>query len=137
VTTINAPVRFRDPIIYLTPLIHSFRPRVVWPNTDPPALDDEALPLWITYPGFPTKRAVDLLAISRRALREARRLRRPSLVIQSLTDETVRPSSGRILQRALGPNTEMVLLEQSLHNALLDGARDQVRDAILHRLQTT
>jgi carboxylesterase len=136
VTTINAPVRFRDPTIYLAPLLHPLRPRVERRNTDPPSLDDEARPLWITYAGFPTRRAVDLLAISRRALREAKRLRRPALVIQSRTDETVRPSSGRILKRALGPHAEMVWLERSLHNALLDGARDQVRDAILRRLQT-
>lgn len=134
ITTINSPVRFRDPLIYLTPLIHPFRPRVYWPEGDPPGPDPETSPLSITYPGFPTRRAVDLLAISRRAVRAARSLRRPALVIQSKEDETVRPSSARVLRRALGHTTRLVWLESSRHNALLDGERDRIEEELLLHL---
>jgi carboxylesterase len=136
VTTVNSPLRFRNKQMYLTPLAHRVRPVVVWPEQDLPDLDPEARPLWAcTYQGFPTRTAADLLRISRRARRAARRLRRPSLVIQSKTDETVDPVSGRLLARALGTQCRLVWLERSLHNALLDHERDVIEQALLERIR--
>ncbi len=133
VTTINSPIRFRDRTIWLSPLAHRLRPMVEWKEGDPPPLDPEAEPLWLTYQGFPTKAAAELLLLSRRALRAAGRLRRPSLVIQSRTDETVDPASALILRQALGRDCRLVWLEDSLHNALLDRNRHQVEEALVER----
>ena len=72
-------------------------PRVDWPAEDPPDLDDEMMPFWITYTGFPTRSAAHLVSIMRRAVFAARRLDTPSLVIQSKTDESVDPRSARVL----------------------------------------
>jgi carboxylesterase len=134
--TINAPVRFRDPRIYSSPFLYLIRSQVIWANPESPPLDEEARPLWLGYPGFPTKRGGDLVAISRRALKAARRLRRPALVVQSRTDESVDPASGRILQRALGRRADLLWLDDCRHNALLDGQRHLVHQAVLRRIGT-
>ena len=94
------------------------------------------LELWrLTYQGgAPTTAVADLMSISRRAVRAARTLRRPSLVIQSKTDPVVHPSSGIILHRVLGEESWLVWLERSIHNSLLDRERHVIHDAVLARI---
>lgn len=135
ITTVSAPLAYRRRSIYLAPLIHPLRPFTPWPPS-PPLEDVETSPLFLTYSGFPTKRAADLLVVSRHARRAARRLRRPALVVQSLMDESVRPSSATTLAKLLGPNTQTLWLTHSRHNALLDGERALIHDALLARLQS-
>jgi carboxylesterase len=134
VSTINSPIVVRSKTLYLTRLIHRFRPTVEWPDSGPPDLDDEMTPLWITYTGFPTRCAADLVSIMRKALVAARRLDTPSLVIQSRIDESVDPRSARIVARLLGRDCRLVWLERSMHNALLDRERDVIGRAVLDRL---
>jgi esterase/lipase len=76
------------------------------------------------------------VVLSRHARRAARRLRRPALLVQSLTDESVRPQSATKLARLLGPNTQLLWLKHSRHNALLDRERSLIHDALLARLQS-
>lgn len=134
VSTINAPISIRDKTAYLARLLHRFRPEVRWPEEDPPDLDDEVKPFYLTYPGFPTKAMADLVSISRQALRIAPDLRCPTLVVQSLVDETVDPRSGARLARAFGRQTHLVWLESSIHNSLLDRERHVIHAAVLDRL---
>lgn len=134
ITTINSPIVFRDKKIYLAGLARVFRPEVHWPEEDPPALDEEVAPYWLTYSGFPTKASAGLLTISRQALRTAEQVSCPALVIQSLVDESVDPKSATKLARALGPQTRLVWLESSIHNALLDRERHVIHTAVLDRL---
>lgn len=131
ISTINSPVAFRDKKIYFAWLAHPFQPEVHWPEEDPPDLDEEVRPYWLTYPGFPTKASVGLLSISRRARRAARDVRCPALVVQSLADESVDPRSGSILAHALGDETRLVWLRTSRHNALLDRERHVIHQAVL------
>ncbi len=133
-TTINAPVRLRDRRALLLPLIALLRPEIDHTDEPLPAVDDAAAELFFTYRTYPTRSAVQLLKLRRRALHAARRLRRPATVIQSRADETVDPSSGEILARALGPSTRLVWLERSIHNALLGSERDRVAQAILEQV---
>ncbi len=135
VTTINSPVLVRDPTLYLTPIAHRFRPVVEWPDDGAPDLDEEMTAYWITYAGFPTRAAAQLVTIMRRGLMAARRLDRPSLVVQSRTDESVHPVSGRILRRALGRRSRLVWLRRSLHVATLDRERDAIEHAVVARLR--
>lgn len=134
VTTINAPIRFRNLRTYTAPVVARSRRIVAWPDTDPPALDEEARPLWLPYGGFPTNGLADLIELSRRALAAAARLDLPSLTIQSKADATVHPSSAERLADALGPRNRLVWLERSIHNALLDGERDIIHHAVLARI---
>jgi carboxylesterase len=133
ISTINSPISFRDKKIYLAGLMHPFRPEVRWPEENPPDLDDEVKPFYLTYPGFPTKASVGLLSISRQALRTAASVGCPALVVQSLVDETVDPRSGTKLAKAFGPGTHLVWLETSRHNSLLDRERDVIHRAVLDR----
>lgn len=134
ITTINSPVIVHDKRMYATPLLHRLKPTVTYPDTDPPDLDEEMRRYWMPYPGFPTRCAADLVRMIWRALRAARRLERPTLVIQSRTDESVDPRSARILSRMLGRHTHTVWLDHSIHNSLLDRERDAIASAVLERI---
>ena len=136
ISTINSPIVFRDKKIYLAWLARAFQPEVHWDEEDPPDLDDEVQPFWLTYSGFPTKASVDLLSISRQALKAARSVRSPALVVQSLVDESVDPRSATQLAKALGPDTRLLWLESSIHNSLLDRERHQIHQAVLDRFDT-
>jgi carboxylesterase len=135
VTAINSPLRYRNRRIYLAPLAHYWRPLTMWPGS-PPLTEPEMNRLFLTYPGFPTRRASDLLVVAHRARKAARRLRRPALVVQSRIDETVDPRSATILARALGPSARLLWLDHSRHNALLDREREQIHEALLELLRT-
>ena len=135
VTTINSPVVVRDKKLYLAPVARYFMQEVSWPESDPPDIEEEMLQYWLPYPGFPTKGAVGLLSIGRRALVAARRLDLPALVIQSRTDETVNPRSANILARALGKKARVVWLDDSIHVAVLDRERHKIATALLEHLK--
>lgn len=136
ITTISAPLRFRHKSIYLAPFLHHFRPYTAWPPSPSPT-EPETAELFLTYPGFPTKRAADLLVVARHARKTARRLRRPGLVVQSAADETADPRSGIRLAHLLGPDTQTLWLTSSRHNALLDKERDQIHAALLQRISSS
>ncbi len=136
VSTINSPISIRDKKAYLARLMHPFRPEVRWPEEDPPELDEEVAPFYVTYNGFPTNTLAELVSISRQALRTAPDVGCPALVVQSLTDETVDPRSGAMLAKAFGAGTRLVWLESSIHNALLDHERHTIHRAVLDRLAT-
>lgn len=136
VSTINSPVIFRDKKIYLAWLARWFRPETRWPEEDPPDLDEEVRPFWLTYSGFPTKAPAGLLSISRQALASARKVSCPTLVIQSLTDESVDPRSAPKLVKALGSSSRLVWLRFSIHNALLDRERHVIHRAVLDRIDS-
>jgi carboxylesterase len=135
ITTINSPIVFRDKKIYVAGLAQFLQPEFHWPEEDPPDLDEEVRKYWLTYSGFPTSASVGLLSISRQALKAARSVSCPALVVQSLVDETVDPRSATKLVSALGPRTRLVWLESSLHNALLDRERHVIHQAVLDRFQ--
>ncbi len=130
-TTIDSPVRFRDKRVYLARVAQFRKPEVRWVNEHTPELEVEVGGYWIHAEGFPTVAAAEMLSLSRYARRVARRVSIPSLVIQSRTDETVHPSSGPLLKKALGPTCRLLWLENSMHNALFDSERDVIRDAVL------
>lgn len=131
--TINSPVRFRNRRIHLARFVHRFRPEVRWEG-DGFEVDEEAAPLAMTYPGFPTAAAAELVSVSRMARDAAPLVRCPSLVIQSLVDESVDPRSARDLTALLGPHSRVMWLETSRHNALLDPERHAVHAAVLDHI---
>lgn len=137
-TTVNSPVRLRDRFGHLkaplAPVAARRQPLTLWPDDGPPDLDEEVRPYWLTYPGFPTARAADLFAVSRRALRSARKVSCPSLVIQSLTDETVDPRSAFAVARAIGPGCRIEWLERSPHNATLGPERERIHHLVIEHV---
>jgi carboxylesterase len=136
VTTINSPLLVKNRRLYLAPIAHRVIPEVAWPDEPPPPLDPEVADYWQTYDRYRTTSAAELVTVMRRAYSAARRLRRPSMVIQSRTDESVDPRSGQLLAAALGPRCELVWLEHSIHNALLDSERDVIHESVLRSVQS-
>jgi carboxylesterase len=136
VTTISSPLRFRNRQIYFAAVMHRLRPRAMWPEDDAVSVDDEAAPLWLTYPGFPTRQLGELVSLSRRARRAASKVVTPLLVIQPRADESVDPRSAELLCAAKGGGCRIVWLERSIHNALLGSERAVVHREVLTHLQS-
>ncbi len=133
VTAISAPVLARNKQIYLAPLLQRLRPRVMWPETEVD-IEPEMERYWLTYPGFYTSKATDLLILTALGSLAAGRLRRPSLVIQSKVDESVDPRSAHFLARRLGRSAELVWLEHAFHNAVLSRERHVIHAQVLARI---
>jgi carboxylesterase len=137
VTTINSPVVVHDKRLYVAPLVAPFRDFAETSPVPTPELDPEMSDLWqLTYQGgAPVSAVAGLVQVVWRAVLAARRLRRPSLVIQSRRDPVVDPISGKILDRLLGPETRLVWLEGVLHNVLVGPERDRIHDELLSRIR--
>jgi carboxylesterase len=126
ITTINSPILTRDRKVALAPVARYWVDST--PAADAPCPDPDLADLWLPYPVIPTAAVAELVGVIGRAYLAAGRLRRPSLVIQSRTDEAVRPRSGPILARRL--QGRLMWLERSRHNALLDPARHLIHEAV-------
>ncbi len=136
VTTINSPMRYRDRMTYLAPIIHRCRPYIAWPEREDPALDPEAQRLWMTYEGFPTRQLGEVVRLARRARRAAARVVAPVLVIQSEKDESVDPTSAPIICRSVAGPCRIAWLKSSIHNALLDHERETIHRLVLGHVGT-
>jgi len=140
VTTINAPIVLRTGRTLLQLLPVSIAERFA-DGAPGPSLDPAVEHLWQILPGYDAARgelerrlARELEKTLVRTYRTARRLRRPSLVIQSRMDEVVDPRSARILANALGPSCRTIWIEHGTHLVLLDHSRDEVSAAVLSGL---
>jgi carboxylesterase len=88
------------------------------------------------YNGTPIGTIAELWDLIDAARRNLDRVKCPALVIQSKTDETVRPQSGEIIYDGLGSTDKgLIWLEQSRHVAVLDVERQVIADAILEQLE--
>lgn len=97
--------------------------------------DDEALPYFQQYDGTPVGSIADLRDITRAARRNLGAVTCPALVVQSLRDEIVKPESGRVVYAGISSvDKEMLWLRESRHNALVDGERDVIHEAIKGRI---
>lgn len=134
ITTINTPVVVRQAQIYAAPLARHVIRRAPL-DTSAEALDEEARSYWAPYEWVAVSAVAELQRLMLRAPREARRLRRPALVIQSLADEAVHPSSAIVLGRALGPTARVEWMESSIHNALLCSTRTRLHEPVLDHLR--
>lgn len=132
ITTINSPVAIRDPKVLFAPLARHFIEYA--PANHVPVPDPTLAHLWTPYDIHPVASVAELVKLVRRAWFAAGRLRRPSLVIQSRTDEVVVPSSGPLLAGRLDARLEW--LEQARHNALLDPVRDRIHKLVLELIES-
>ncbi len=87
------------------------------------------------YLGTPVGTAAELTDLILAARHNLWRVQCPALVIQSKTDETVRPRSGEIIYDGLGSTQKgLIWLEKSQHVATLDTERAVITEAILEHL---
>lgn len=132
ITTINSPVVISDPKVPFASLAKHFIDYA--PADHVPVPDPTLAHLWTPYDVHPVASVAELVTLVRRAWFAAARLRRPSLVIQSRTDEVVVPLSGPALARRLGARLEW--LERTRHNALLDPVRDRIHELVLEMVES-
>ena len=134
VTTINAPQVVWD---RRAPLARPYRGSTRIDHGEPPIpAPAEVSEYQQQYNGTPIGTIAELWDLINAARRNLGKVTCPALVIQSKSDETVRPKSGEIIYDGLGSSRKgLVWLERSRHVAVLDVERDVIADAILEHLE--
>jgi carboxylesterase len=134
VTTINAPIHVYSRSAWMSPALRgSARVRMYEASERHP---DFAEDYAHQYEGSPVGAVADLLVLIRAAKKALARVTAPSLVIQSRTDETVRPGSASYIYDRLGASFKrLVWLEQSAHVATLDAERHRVSEEMVRHLR--
>jgi carboxylesterase len=135
VTTINAPLLVRDRRSYLAGLYRGSK-RIE--HAEPPvAAPPEMRKYQQQYNGTPLGTAAELADLIRAARRSLSKVTCPALIIQSKTDETVRPKSATIIYDGLGSADKgIVWLECSRHVAVVDVEREAIAASILEHLRS-
>ncbi len=136
ITTINAPI---DVFNRLLPLARFIRgSEIVLPDEEEPPNPDFAVEYAHHYEATPIGSVAELTDLVRGAKRALPLVHAPALVIQSLTDETVRPRSARHIYERIGATSKrLVWLERSAHVATLDGERDVIATEMIRHLEKT
>lgn len=134
VTTINAPQVVWDRKAHLAGVYRGSK-RIE--RSDPPLpAPPEMRQFQQQYNGTPVGTAAELNDLMRAVRRNLGAVTCPALIIQSRTDETVRPRSADIIYDGLGSAEKgVVWLERSRHVALLDIERDVIAAAVLDLLR--
>ena len=136
VTTINAPQRIHDRFAPLARLAKPIYPMHKWEREAPP--DPGIAEYWVQYSAVPLHAVTQLLHLIRATGKNLDKVTCPALIIQSRTDETVRPVSAEHLYEGLGSREKRILwLDQSVHVATLDVERDRIHRAVIERIWTT
>ena len=126
VVTVSTPLRVRDRIVVLTPVLRFFRRYQPW-DPEPKMVGELREPYTEGYPGFPVKSAADLEHFRRQTRKLLPDVKAPILIAQSGRDTTVDPASPYLIyDRVSSVYREVLLLEQSRHNALLGPAREHL-----------
>lgn len=135
VATINAPQLVWDRRTRLVGVVRGSK-RIE--RSEPPvAASPQMRKYQQQYNGTPVGTAADLADLIRATRRNLMRVTCPALVIQSKTDETVRPRSGEIIYDGLGSREKgLVWLEHSRHVAVIDEEREVIAAAILEHLES-
>ncbi len=135
ITTINAPIDVFSRLFPLAGLVRGSD--IVRPDDDDAADADYAADYAHQYEAIPIGSVAELADLVRGAKRALPLVHAPALVIQSLTDETVRPRSARHIYDRIGTTSKrLVWLERSVHVATLDGERDLIADEMIRHLRS-
>lgn len=136
-TILNAPMKLHDrrhPLARVLQYVQRFR---LWAGEAPPP-DDEARHYWVQYEGFSVRSAVELLNLISATKRILHEVTCPLLVIQSRADESVKPVSAEIITRRVSSFRKQLLwLDRSRHNSLLDRERSTIHQKILDYLRSS
>ena len=134
-TTLNTPIKLHDrrqPFARVVQYCQRFH---MW-DDEGPEPEGEAARYWVGYEGVPVKGAVQLLYLIKETKRRLPEVTSPLLVIQSKADESVRPVSAEIIRdRTSSFRKNLVWLERSRHNSLLDDERHIIHDSVLAHIR--
>lgn len=133
VTTINAPQRVFDRKSRLATMYRGSRriDRAESPVPAPPEMRQYQQ----QYNGTPVGTVAELMDLVVAVRHNLGRVTCPTVVIQSKTDETVRPRSAEIIYDGLASESKgLVWLERSRHVAVIDSERRVIVDAALDQI---
>lgn len=134
ITTINAPQVVYDRRFRLSAAYRGSNR--IEPSDPPEPAAPEMRQYQQQYNGAPIGTVAELRDLMRAAGRNLHRVTCPALVIQSRTDETVRPKSAEMIYDGVNSKEKgLVWLENSRHVATLDDERDVIVDAVLEHLE--
>ena len=134
VSTINAPQRIHDRFAPLAGLIQKIWPLHRWERDTPP--DPKVADYWVQYDGAHLHSVTQLLHLIQATGKNLDKVTCPVLIIQSKTDETVRPESANHLYDGLASSRKRIVwLDQSVHVATLDVERERIYRAVLERIR--
>jgi len=136
VATIDAPMKVRDRRMAFVHLVKYVKRYEMWAD-DEPVPEGEAAAYFIQYDGIPLRSASELVHLMKETRRRLGEIEVRTLVIQSKSDETVRPVSAEIIASNVAGGSKIVWLEHSRHNALLDTERATMNEAVLDHLRST
>jgi len=136
VTTINSPVFVYDRRLRFSFLRRGSRTIDVYPPDEWPA--GFATEYARQYDSTPIGTVAELHDIMRAAKRHLPLVSAPALVVQSQTDETVRPESGSYIYDHLGSVTKRMLwLDRSRHVATLDTERTTILTELVAHIEAS
>jgi len=127
--SIASPIRIFDKLAWLTPILKYFKRYNAWGESKPGEGEDTRYDKG--YPGIPVSSVPSLLKLMKMAERNLSKVRCPALIIQSRTDETVKPKSARMIYEGIGSEQKEILwLECSRHVCTLGPERDIMHEKI-------
>lgn len=136
VATINSPIVVHDKRMRLSFLRRGSRAVERYPLEEWP--DGFASEYAQQYDSTPVGIVADLYDIIKAAKRHLPLVSAPALVVQSRTDETVRPESGSYLYDHLGSiKKRIVWLNHSRHVATLDAERTTIGDELVGHIRAS
>ena len=131
--TINAPQRVHSRLAWAAPLLRGSGVVTKGRSMPPPAGDGAGY--YHQYNESPVGTLADLMDLAAAARRVLPRVTCPALVMQSRTDETVKPISGELIYRELGSaRKRLVWLQHSRHVATIDHEHRLIEEEVLRHL---
>lgn len=128
IVVINAPIFLRDKRLPFLPVFRLFR---TFEEKGPPAVES------VSYRIMPLGCLASLITFIRQVKKLLRKIDNPTLIIQAISDPTVRPDSADYIYERLGSAAkQQVWLERSGHIATLDSEHRKVFQDIAEFLES-
>lgn len=134
IVSIAAPIRIYDRLAPYACIFKYFKRFNRWENSEPST--GENTQYNIGYSGVPVKCVPSLLNLMKKAEKSLSQVICPTLIVQSYTDETVKPISAQIIYDGIAaPQKEIFWLEQSKHICTLGLEREIMHEKIISFLK--
>lgn len=131
VIPIAAPIRIHDRKAHGAPLLKYFQRFRMWGGNEAPPVTEEFTAYKLGYDGFAVEALCHLLKLMKMAEKNLHQIHCPTLVVQSKTDETVKPVSAQIIyDRIKASQREILWLDHSKHVCTIGPEREVMHKKI-------
>ena len=133
--TLSGAIRVREKFAWAAGALWRLKPYLRWTNLEHDGDYDNSVDA--CYAGLPVRKVADLNRLRALARRNLALIDCPALVVQPVHDETVDPSSARILMSGLrNERKKLVMLENSPHVCTLGPEREKVFREVIDFLRS-